>query len=275
MKHEKLLIIHADDAGLCHSENRATIKALEFGCVNSYSIMVNCPWFYEIATFSRTHPQYDVGVHLTLTCEWESYKFGPVLPTSKVPSLVDDQGYFYKNRDLVRQNAVTEEVHKELTAQIERALSFGITPSHLDSHMYSVASRPDLFECYKALGRKYGLPVLINTQLMEMAGLNVNQNSFGKDVIVDKAHYGIFEYYKKGELQQYYENVLDDLVDGLNVILIHPAFDDAEMQAVTLNHPNFGAAWRQIDFDYFSSDAFREKLKQSNVKLVTWKDVGF
>ena len=93
-KTTKLLMIHADDAGLSHSENRATIKSLTHGIVNSYSMMVPCPWFYEMAVFAKNNPQYDNGIHLTLTCEWENYKFGPVLPVAEVPSLVNEAGYF-------------------------------------------------------------------------------------------------------------------------------------------------------------------------------------
>ena len=124
----KLLIIHADDAGLCHSENRATFETLQKGIVNSYSIMVPCPWFYEASVFAKNNPDYDNGVHLTLTCEWENYKFGPVLPISEVSSLVDENGHFFKNRDGVRNNALAEEVRKELTAQIEKAIKLWIEP---------------------------------------------------------------------------------------------------------------------------------------------------
>ena len=99
------LIIHADDAGLSHSENRATIECLKFGIVNSYSIMVPCPWFYEIALFARENPQYDMGIHLTITCEWERYKFGPITPLNDVKSIVDEEGYFYAKRDQVRNFA--------------------------------------------------------------------------------------------------------------------------------------------------------------------------
>ena len=150
----KLLIIHADDAGLSHSENRATIQALEKGIVNSYSMMVPCPWFYEMAIFAKNNPQFDNGIHLTLTCEWENYKFGPVLPVFEVPSLVDSNGHFYKKREQLSENASLIDVRKELQAQIEKALKFGLKPSHIDSHMYSVAAKPEYFQLYKDLGYK-------------------------------------------------------------------------------------------------------------------------
>lgn len=273
MKKDRLLIIHADDAGLSHSENIATIQALENGVVNSCSIMTNCPWFYEMATFLKENPKHDYGIHLTLTCEWEKYKFGPVLPISEVSSLVDHNGYFYINRDLLQDNAAIDEVKKELTAQIEKALKFGLKPTHLDSHMYSVGSRTDIFKIYKDLGKEYNLPVLLNKQLMEMAGLNFEQHIVETDLLVKKAHYGVFEYFKKGNLKNYYQSVFDDLVEGLNILLIHPAYDDYEMRGITINHPNFGSEWRQIDFDYFTSKECKSKLQEMDIKLITWKDL--
>lgn len=158
----KLLIIHADDAGLSHSENRATMQALEKGIVNSYSIMVPCPWFYEMALFAANNPQIDNGIHLTLTCEWQNYKFGPVLPVAEVPSLVDKHGHFFKKREDLRKNASAVDVAKELDAQIEKALRLGVKPTHLDSHMYSVGAHPDFFKVYRSLGKKYNLPVLMS-----------------------------------------------------------------------------------------------------------------
>lgn len=272
-ENSKLLIIHADDAGLSHSENRATIQALENGMVNSYSIMVPCPWFYEMANFAKNNPHFDNGIHLTLTCEWEKYKFGPVLPISEVSSLVDKNGYFHKNRVDFNTNALAEEVRKELQAQIEKALQFGLHPTHLDSHMYSVGVKPEFLEIYKDLGEIYDLPVLLNRQLIETVGLGNEEYSVESNLLVDTVHLGTFTDFEKGELKNYYGSVLDNLNAGFNVLLIHPAFDDNEMQGITENHPNFGSAWRQIDFDYFTSQECQSKLKTNDIKLVTWNEI--
>ena len=269
----KLLIVHADDAGLSHSENMATIQALENGIVNSYSMMVPCPWFYEIAVFAKNNPQFDNGIHLTLTCEWENYKFGPVLPVSEVPSLVDLNGHFYKKREQLRENASLVDVKKELQAQIEKALKFGLKPSHSESHMYSGAAKPEYFQIYKDLGAKYNLPVPIYREMMKSVGLDTKTNIDKNDTVINKLHLGRFEDFEKGRLENYYESVFHNLSAGLNLLIIHPAFDDNEMKGITVNHPNFGSEWRQIDFDYFSSQDAKLKLEESNVELITWNDI--
>ena len=273
-EHAKLLIIHADDAGLSHSENRATMAILEKGIVNSYSIMVPCPWFYEMALFAKKNTQFDTGVHLTLTCEWERYKFGPVLPVSEVPSLVDHHGHFYPKREQLRQSATAEDVRKELTAQIEKAINFGIRPTHLDAHMYSVGISAAVFQVYRDLGTEFNLPLMVNKQLVEMVGLNPDSIIQEEDLLVEKVHLGTFGYFEKGELADYYDKVYDKMVPGLNVILIHPAFDDDEMKGITINHPNFGSEWRQIDFDCFIKEENRARLRENGIQLVTWNEVS-
>lgn len=129
----KLAVIHADDLGMTHAVNAASIKALESGLVNSGSMMVPCPWFPEIADYARSHPDADLGLHLTLTAERVYYRWGPVAPRDQIPSLVDENGYFYLN--WTPENRINpQQVELELRAQIERANMMGVHPTHLDSH---------------------------------------------------------------------------------------------------------------------------------------------
>ncbi len=165
------------------------------------------------------------------------------------------------------------EVEKELDAQIQRAFQLGLEPSHIDSHMYSVGACPELFNIYRELGAKYHLPIMVSEQLMEMVGLNSKNCIKTEDLLIKKAHYGIFDYFESNSLSEYYSTVLENLVSGLNIILIHPAYDNLEMQGITVNHPNFGSEWRQIDFDSFTSDHFKEQLKKRDVELITWRDI--
>lgn len=270
---EKLLMIHADDAGLSHAQNQAIIQCLEKGVVNSYSIMTPCPWFYEIAQFAVNNPHYDCGIHLTLTCEWKSYKFGPVLPAHEVPSLVDANGYFHHSRDKVKQQANPEEVEKELRAQIEKARSMGIQPTHLDSHMYTLGLTPELLAIYKQLGRDYNLPIFLDADFLTELGIDVEKHLDASDLCVDDTHIGQYSHFEKGELLNYYDRILNKLKSGFNLLLVHPAYDGQEMQGITINHPNFGAHWRQQDLEYCTSLKTKEKLATHNIRLITWQEI--
>jgi hypothetical protein len=270
----KLLMIHADDAGLAHSENMATIEALQKGVVNSYSIMVPCPWFYEMAEFALRHPEFDYGIHLTVTCEWNSYKFGPVLGQHSVPSLTDEQGFFFKNRKDVVDNAKLQELKDELCAQIDRALAIGLQPSHLDSHMYTLGASLEFLELYREIGRQYRLPVLLNSSLIrEMSGMNNPDIDLSEDIEVDHMLLGQFNDFSKGKLRDYYIHALTHLQPGFNVLLIHPAHDNEEMKAVTRDHPNFGAEWRQIDLEFFTSDQCKTILREQGIQMVNWTQI--
>jgi predicted glycoside hydrolase/deacetylase ChbG (UPF0249 family) len=272
-KESKLLIIHADDIGVSHSENMATIAAFEKGVVNSGSIMVPCPWFPEIAAYASTHPNADLGLHLTLTSEWQYYKWGPVTLSKEVAGLVDDKGYFYDNVVSVIKNAKTEEVEKELRSQIELAVKAGVNPTHFDAHMAGVFSTTEYLQVFIKLGREYKVPVLLN-RLVEKAWFNIDLDTYitEKDVVVDNVFMATPDDFKNG-MDSYYSGVLKTMKPGLNCILLHAAYDNAEMQAVTVNHPDYGAAWRQADYNFFTSDKCKELLIDKKIKLITWKEV--
>ncbi len=134
-KTAKLLILHADDLGLAHSEDQASFYALEKSPARSANIMVPCPWFPEAAAYAMAHPKADLGLHLTITSEWKYLKWGPVAGKENVPHLVNQQGFLFSTVDSVLRSSNADEVEKELRAQIERAKQFGIDITHLDSHM--------------------------------------------------------------------------------------------------------------------------------------------
>ena len=271
MSAKKYLMIHADDAGLAWSENKATQQGMLHGSINSTSLMVPCPWFYEMAQFAIKNPALDFGIHLTLTGEWKTYPFRPITPTQYISSLVDKNGHFHPKRQQIRDHAVLDEVRLELINQIEFALSLGMKPTHLDSHMYTLGLRQDLLDLYQELGEIYKLPILLSKTLVSYTGESPSQFNLPEDKCFESLFMASMQEFKNGGNSLFYEKTLDHLPEGLSIILIHPALESEEMNQVTIDHPNFGALWRTEDYNYFSSEACKLKLKENNIELVNFK----
>jgi chitin disaccharide deacetylase len=268
----KLLIVHADDLGMAHSVNAATTKAFESGLVSSGSIMVPCPWLPEIAAYARANPQADLGLHLTLTSEWTHFRWGPVMPKDQVSSLLDKDGYFYLTETEAASHADPKEVELEITAQIERARALGINPTHLDSHMGTLYQNKKLFEVFLRVARNQKLPVRIaKTWFARTDFLPSTLNP--DDVYVDRI-LDINPSVAPADWSKFYADAIRKLEPGVTEIVVHLAYDDAEMRGATFNHPDWGAAWRQRDFEFFTSDIFRKLLEDNRIKLITWRELG-
>lgn len=272
-KDTKLLIIHADDLGVSQSENAASIYAMEKGSVSSGSIMMPCPWMGDIAAYARSHPNADLGLHLTLTSEWKNYKWGTVMPTGQAGSLVNKNGFLYSDTDSLYSYARPGEVEKEIRAQIERAKQFGIDPTHFDAHMGCLFATPEYLQLLIKLGREYKVPVLLNAEAFKIVfNIDISKYISEKEVLVDKLFMAQPNDYKNG-MDDYYTNLLKSVQPGLSCILLHAAYENAEMQVVTIDHPDYGAAWRQDDFNFFTSAKCRDLLQQQNIKVITWKEI--
>jgi predicted glycoside hydrolase/deacetylase ChbG (UPF0249 family) len=266
----RLLVIHADDLGMDHSVNRATFEALEKGWITSASILVPCPWFPEAVLWAREHPNADLGVHQALNSEWTNFRWGPVSSKDKVPSLLDADGYLPLDTPAVTKNAKIPEVEQELRAQIDRARSSGIHLTHLDTHMGALLETADLFGVYQKMGHFYGLPIL-EAQM----GTHSPQGAAppADEVLVEKV-IGIEPGIDPKDWTAWYEKRLATLGPGVYQIIVHLAYDDEEMRGATSNHPDWGAAWRQRDFDMVRSTEFRQFLKDQGFVLVGWKELG-
>ncbi len=271
-KDAKLLIVHADDIGLTQSVNTASIEAFNKGGITSGSIMVPCPWFQDFAEYFKSHPDLDVGIHATLTAEWDFYKWDGVMPSSEISSLLDENGYFYSSVEEVALNADPAEVEKELRAQIERAIEFGINPTHLDTHMGSVAAKPELIQIYLKLGKEYNLPVLI-PRIWILAMPEANRSMIEREYVLVDGFFMMNAEPTDMSWSEAYEQGIKKLKPGLNQMIVHLAIDNAEMQAVSVNHPAFGSSWRQKDLDFVTSQEFKEMLKANDIQLVTWRAI--
>jgi hypothetical protein len=273
---DRLLIIHADDAGMCHSANVATMRALEAGTVTCASVMVPCPWFPEMARYSRDHPEADLGVHLTLTSEWQYYRWGPVAPISAVPSLLDAEGYFPRGTAEAVERATPAEVEQEIRSQIVRARAFGIDPTHVDSHMGTLFRAP-LYEVYTRAAREMGvMPMLLaptpqRIEQARQAGIDalatyeaLRQQGF---LFLDTLNTGARGDPLEARRENYYA-ALRNLPPGVTEIIVHLSLDDEEIRAVT-------SAWAQRWHEYqiFTDPQTRALIDSLGIKLIGYKDL--
>jgi predicted glycoside hydrolase/deacetylase ChbG (UPF0249 family) len=266
----KLLIIHADDLAVAHSEDAASFDALDKHAATSASIMVPCPWLTEVADYAKAHPDADLGLHLTLTAEWKTDRWGPIESKDKVPSLLDPDGYLWPEVAPATQHIKADEAERELRAQIEHAIAMGIHPTHLDSHMGVLFERPDLMAVYVKVAHEYKLPFL--GMLTPDIPPNVKSLFSENDVLVDSviiANPNV----QAANWKNFYLDAIKNLKPGLTEIIIHLAYDDAESQAVMVDHPDYGAAWRQRDYDVITGSEFKKAIDDNHVKLIRWSDL--
>ncbi|MGH7603881.1 MAG: polysaccharide deacetylase family protein [Gemmatimonadaceae bacterium] len=266
----KLLILHADDLGVAHSEDVASFDALDRGAVSSASVMMPTPWVTEVANYFKAHPDADIGLHLTLTAEWQTYRWGSVAPRDKVPSLLDSTGTFPSDEKIVAANAKPAEVELELRAQIERALALGIHPTHVDSHMGSLFTTPALIATYVKVAHEYHLPFLA-LKGSPLAGPGAGLSP--RDIVLDAVIIAGDDV-PRDKWKEFYLNAIAGLKPGLTEMIVHLGHDDAELQAITVNHEPYGAAWRQRDYEMVTSAEFKKALADNHVILVKWRDLG-
>ena len=156
----KTLLIRCDDLGMSHAVNMAFKELMESGLKFSASVMFPCAWYQEAVEILKEHPNVSVGVHLTLNAEWKNYRWGPISGRDKVPSLVDDNGYFFPSRaTFFANNPKSEEIEIELRAQIERAINSGIKISYVDYHMGTAVDKPEHRAIVEKLANEYELAI--------------------------------------------------------------------------------------------------------------------
>ena len=265
----KLLILHADDLSFAHSADAASFDALDKGAISSASIMMPTPWITEVAAYARAHPDADLGLHLTLTAEWQTYRWGSVESKDKVPSLLDPDGTFPNNDSVVAARAKQEEIELELRAQIQRAMALGIRPTHLDSHMGSLFTTPALLATYVKLAHEYHLPFLaLRSNPFGEAAMPLGPNDIPLDALIQA-----FPSVTPDKWKEFYLNAIANLKPGLNEIIVHLGHDDAELRAVTVNNDGWGSAWRQRDYDVVTSPEFKKALHDNKVILIKWRDL--
>lgn len=258
----RLLIINADDFGMCNSVNEAIIGAVKDGVVRSTSLMVPCPWMLHAMHFLADHPEIPFGVHLTVISEWVDYRWGPVTPREKVPSLIDKAGYFYNFEHMPEFLAQVslDQLEMEFRAQIEVVLAAGLTPTHLDWHCLRIGGRADIFEVMLRLAREYGLALRVAgrswIEKVQSRGFPTNDydflDSYHLDPVNKAAHYA---------------ELLHELPVGLTEWAVHPGLDNSELLAI---EPG-GHHIRQTDFDFLTSQQANDIVGEEGIMLLDYR----
>ncbi len=258
----RLLIINADDFGMCHAINEATLRAFENGVVSSTSLMAPCPWAPHAMHVLKEHPDLPFGVHLTVICDFRIYRWGPLTSRAKVPSLIDDAGYFYSGERIpeLLTRARLDEVEVEFRAQIEAVLAAQLQPTHVDWHCLADGGRADIFEMTLALAREYGLAMRIHNQPFSEKcrhmGLPTNDydvlDSYGLDTVGKSVRYA---------------QLLRALPAGLSEWAVHPSLGNAESRAL---EPR---SWqvRKADFDFLVSQEAHDLLEEEGIVLLDYR----
>jgi predicted glycoside hydrolase/deacetylase ChbG (UPF0249 family) len=265
----RLLIVNADDFGMCHDENQATIVGLTAGIFTSSTMLVTCPWFEEAAEFARNSPTSDLGVHLTLTSEWASYKWGPVLGRNAVPSLTDPRGYFWPDVAQVFAHDKLDEAETELRAQIEKALAAGIEVTHLDSHMGPLHLHPEYHRIYLRLARDYRLPIRLTPRdVMRAMGMGDILDELDRAGILYPDHFVAYGPPSPDQTESYWTDLIESLRPGITEIYCHPAFAREELRGCAHD-----AEQREADFRFFTSDTARRLVSRSGVRLLGYREL--
>jgi len=258
----RLLIVNADDFGMCHAVNEAIWRTLNEGIVSSTSLMAPCPWAPHAMQLLQEHPRIPFGVHLTVVSDFLTYRWGPVASKDRVSSLIDEAGYFY-HYDRIPELLATgklDEVEVEFRAQIETVLAAKLQPTHLDWHCLADGGRADIFELTLGLAREYGLALRIHdralAERLQRAGLPAND-------------YELLDSYRldAGDKAVRFAQLLRALPAGLSEWAVHPSLGNEEARA--LEPENWRV--RKADLDFAISPEARELLKAEGIVLMDYR----
>ncbi len=272
---DRVLIIHSDDMGMSHASNQATIELIEKGIVTSASAMMPAPWVSEWREYVDGNPGVCTGLHLTLTSEWDPYRWGPVAGRKAVPGLVDPDGYMWSNVKLVVENATPDEVEKEIRAQIELARRMGLSITHLDSHMGTLY-QPEFIERFVKAGIDEQIPIMFpspreaekrDLEAVEMVQ-NLGELLWNAELpIIDYIHTDSYNWKTTDKVDLYVE-AIRNLEPGITVMIVHPTKPNPVIDIITNSREHLYG-------DYYAllSDEVKQAIEEKNIILTTWKEL--
>ena len=263
---DRVVLINADDIGMCQATLPAFLDLADGGLITGASVMVPCPWFPSVADCCRRRPAVDIGVHLTLTSEWDRYRWGPISTCDPASGLIDAEGYFYRNQSMWERRD-PQAIDAEMRAQVRRARQAGLDLTHLNAHMFATLDTR-LVDRYVGLAFDERLPVLMvrQPQWVEILSERAISEWEAQGLpVFDHLREMYLNRPAEGRLEQARE-IFDDLPAGLTYLMIHPAQDSPELRAITDD-------WQQrvADYQTFMSTELRDHVKESGVRVIGWR----
>jgi chitin disaccharide deacetylase len=257
----RLLILNADDFGMCHAVNAGISQARRDGLITSSTLMVPCPWSLHARKLLKAAPELAFGVHLTAISEQPDYRWGPVLGRQGAPSLVDETGFFYPESriDELLERADPAELEREFRAQIESVLDAGLAPTHLDSHCGVHSRRAWTFELTVRLAHEYGLAVRADPSAFTD---ELRQRGYP---LLDHPLLDSYDLEVPGKAAQYAQ-LLRGLPAGVSEWAVHPGIGDAELRAAI---PSWEV--RQSDLAFVTSPEARQIIEEEGIILLDYR----
>lgn len=278
-KGKKVLLLHMDDLGMCDEANDAGRYYIENNFILSGAVMMPCPNAEEFVEWAKTQPKGDIGVHLTLTSEWKTWRWAPLTDAEKVPGLIDPEGKMWRSVHEVVMNASPQEVEMEIRAQIDKMLALGLTPTHIDTHMGTLYGSPEFLKVFLKVAEEYKIPAnaidLSNPKVAAFysaEGYPVNAEVVGMLGNYNLPHLDNFGSVPKGnsyeEVKSNFFKLVDSLEPGLTEIIFHPSFETENMKTIT-------GSWQQRAWEaqMFADPEVIDYFKKNGIILTTWREV--
>lgn len=262
---DRILIIHCDDVGMSMANNEGAREAVEYGLVTSVSVMMPCPWVPGWLAYTKEHPGIDSGLHLTLTSEYDFYRWTPLAGKNQVPGLADEHGCLPDNVKLVKEHATPDEVELEIRAQLDRAVTMGLPVTHMDSHMGTLFE-PEYIERYVKVGIEKQIPILMVPRAGAIAE-KVWENGLP---VLDHVNGDSYDW-KTTDIDEkvgLYVDAIRNLKPGITYMIIH----------CTKPNDTIGVINGNRDFlygDYFAMIDPRTKkaIEEEGIILTTWTEL--
>lgn len=275
---KRVLILHADDVGMCYEANASAQRALTQTDYRSAALMVPCPWFGEMVAWTKEHPNHDLGLHLALTSEWKLYRWGPVAPPDQVKGLIDPFGYLFPSVAGVTNSASAAEIAAELRAQFNRARTLGLRPTHVDTHMGTLYARPDYTRAYLKLATDEQVPAMVIEMtpqtLAKFRGQGYPLPDETIKMIADYPLPKLDDFHAIGPAPSYVEKrqklfeQVRALPPGLHELIFHPAVQTEGLKRIT-------NSWQQRVWEdrLLADPQVRQFWAEQGIVVTDWKEV--